>query len=142
MRKYLLAADGSDNSRRAAYFLLDLVREHKQAEVTVVHVINVRKEIFNYSVFADIDAIEKIVREQGKQVVDDMVAIFENEGIKVNKVVLEGDPGQEIAWFAEEGGFNQIVMGSRGLSNIKGLVMGSVSHQVLHYAKNPVTLVK
>lgn len=142
MRKYLLAADGSENSKRAARFLLDLVRGSSGFAITVINVLNVRKEIYNFSAFADIGEIERIVHEQAQGVVDEIAKILQNEGIKVEKVVLEGDPGYEIAEHARLGDYNQIVMGTRGLSNIKGLVMGSVSHKVIHFSKTPVTLVK
>lgn len=142
MRKYLLAVDGSENSRRAAHFLLDLVRDTPGSAITIINVLNLRKEIYNFSAFADIAEIERIVHEQAHRVVEETARIFENEGIKPEKIVLEGDPGYEIAEHARLGDYNQIVMGTRGLSNIKGLVMGSVGQKVIHLAQTPVTLVK
>lgn len=142
MKKYLLASDGSENSRRAAHFLLDTVRGTADFEITVVNVLNLRKEIYGFSAFKDIGEIERLVREQARERVEQLAGIFENEGIKVHKMILEGDPGYEIAEHARLGNYNQIIMGTRGLSNIKGLVMGSVSQKVVHFAKTPVTLVK
>ncbi len=142
MRKYLLATDGSDCSKRAAYFLLDLVRDTSEFEITIIQVVNIKKEIYNYSMMTNIPEIEKFVKEQAEQIIDETAVIFENEGIQVNKLVLEGDPGHEIAEYAKQTNVNQIIMGSRGLGNIKGLVLGSVSQKLIHLATNPVTLVK
>lgn len=142
MRKYLLATDGSEGSKRAAYFLLDLVRDAGEFEVTVVHVINIKKEIYNYPLLTNVPEIEKIVQEQAEEIVNEIAAIFENEGFQVNKQVLEGDPGHEIAEYAGQAEVNQIIMGTRGLGNITGLVLGSVGQKVIHLATNPITLVK
>ncbi|MCL2336130.1 MAG: universal stress protein [Firmicutes bacterium] len=142
MRKYLLAADGSEGSMKAAYFLLDLVRDINEYEITVVYVNNIKKEIYNYPLLTYTPGTEEMIQKQSEEIVDETAAILENEGVRVNKVILDGDPAQEISRYAEELGVNQIVMGTRGLSNIRGLVVGSVGQRVIHLANNPVTLVK
>ena len=142
MRKYLLAADGSEGSEKAAHFLLDLVRDLSEVEVTITHAVNLRKEIYNYPMLTDVPEAEKIVHEQSEELINETAAIFENEGIRVNKVVLDGDPAHEIDKYANQNDINQIVMGTRGLGNLTGLVLGSVSQKVIHLATNPVTLVR
>ena len=47
-----------------------------------------------------------------------------------------------IAEVAREEVVNQIVMGTRGLGGIQGLLLGSVATQVIHLAEVPVTLIK
>lgn len=49
--------------------------------------------------------------------------------------VAEGKIGEEIIRVAEEGGYTTIVMGRRGLSPVKGLLLGSVTRQVLSLAQ-------
>ncbi|WP_027364216.1 universal stress protein [Desulfotruncus alcoholivorax] len=142
MKKYLVAIDGSDNSKRAAGFALHQARGDNDIEITLIHIVNVRKELYNYSPLMDIRDIQQIALEQGMEAVKDQAVLFENEGINVNKVVVEGDPGYKIAECARENGYHQIIIGTRGLSDLKGLVLGSVSHKVVHFAKCPVTLVK
>lgn len=53
-----------------------------------------------------------------------------------------GYPPEMILAAAEKSGADTIVMGSRGLSGIKELLLGSVSNHVVHYAKVPVVIVK
>ncbi|HBV98229.1 MAG: universal stress protein UspA [Peptococcaceae bacterium BICA1-7] len=142
MKKYLLAVDGSDNSRRAAHYALNLLRENSSLEITLIHVVNFRKELVNYSPIMDIRDIEREVMEGGREIVEQQALIFENDGYRVEKMVEEGDPGFKVAQYAKEGGFDQIILGTRGLSDFKGLVLGSISHKVLHFAQCPVTLVK
>ena len=45
-----------------------------------------------------------------------------------------GDPARIIAYEAEKLGVQVIVIGSRGLSDLSGMIMGSVSHKVSHIA--------
>lgn len=57
--------------------------------------------------------------------------VAQDHGVqKVSSVIADGDPAQQILRHAEKEGANLIVMGSRGLSDLKGLLMGSVSHKV------------
>jgi nucleotide-binding universal stress UspA family protein len=53
-----------------------------------------------------------------------------------------GDPAAEIVAGAREHKADPIVMGSRGLGRIGGLVLGSVSEKVLHGAHGPVLIVR
>ena len=53
-----------------------------------------------------------------------------------------GQIAETIVRIAREEQVDQIIMGTRGLSAIRGLLLGSVSTQVLHLADVPVTLIK
>jgi nucleotide-binding universal stress UspA family protein len=48
----------------------------------------------------------------------------------ISAVIEDGDPTEQILRYAEKEAANLIVMGSRGLGDLKGLLMGSVSHKV------------
>ena len=63
-------------------------------------------------------------------------------GILFYKKILHGDEGPKIVKFAHDKNFDLIVMGSRGMSNIKEMFLGSTSNYVLHKAKIPVLIVK
>lgn len=58
----------------------------------------------------------------------------EKRPAQLETMILDGDPAREIVAQAEKSGANLIVMGSRGLGDLKGLLMGSVSHKVSHLA--------
>lgn len=59
-----------------------------------------------------------------------------------NRAEYGGAVAETIVRVARETGTDQIVMGARGLSRLRGLVLGSVTTQVVHLADVPVTLVK
>lgn len=57
------------------------------------------------------------------------------KGVKhVETVIDTGDAGKRILHYAKSESADLIVMGSRGLGKLKGLVLGSVSHKVFHLA--------
>ena len=141
MNKYLLAVDGSENSLRAVNYLSELAQT-THLDITLIHVVNSRKEIYNYPPLMDIQEIQRLIAEQGQQLLDESALTFEGKELKVTKVLAEGDAGFEIAEYAKNNNISHIVLGTRGLSNLKGLIMGSVSHQIIHFAHCPITLVK
>ncbi|MGB5835074.1 MAG: universal stress protein [Thiohalocapsa sp.] len=62
-------------------------------------------------------------------------------GVAVEETVLSGDPASAIIAYAKSIENPLIIMGSRGLSRISEMLMGSVSHRVIHHANCPVTVV-
>lgn len=63
-------------------------------------------------------------------------------GITLNTVIAEGDAATSIAGYAEQGEFDLVVLGSRGLGKFKEMMMGSTSSKVLHHVKCSVMVVK
>ena len=62
--------------------------------------------------------------------------------IKISKKLLKGRAADKIVETAHQGGFDLIVLGSRGLGEIKEIFLGSVSDRVADEAKCPVLIVK
>ena len=62
--------------------------------------------------------------------------------VKVSKKMLKGRAADKIVETANNGGFDLIVIGSRGLGGIKEFFLGSVSDRVADEAKCPVLIVK
>ena len=63
-------------------------------------------------------------------------------GIVIETILTQGYPSRLIVDTAKAKDIDLIVIGSRGLSGIKGLFLGSVSHDVVRSAKQPVLVVK
>lgn len=126
MSKYLLASDGSDCSLEAARYLLNIASAHKNIEVIVLSV----KEIAAW------------FTESIDEVAEMTAAPFREAGVKVKVISREGDPAQVISDTADELDVDHIVLGARGLSRLKGVLMGSVSQKVIYLCQCPVTIVK
>lgn len=148
LKKVLLPTDGSVNALKAAEFTVSLMKLLPGIEVTVINVYQVVPEFGIYdSGFETYDSLldpgtMETVKQMSQRVIEKTVALFEQAGLKVNTVSVEGEPGRKIADFAKEGGYDHIIIGSRGMGALSGLASGSVTQKVLYFATCPVTVIK
>jgi nucleotide-binding universal stress UspA family protein len=81
--------------------------------------------------FITIPPPRALVEAIGKQIMGRAEKIAAKAGVKkVTPVVLEGDPAEVILNLAAQHKTDMIILGSRGLSDFKGLLLGSVSHKI------------
>jgi len=142
MTKILVAVDGSENALRAAAFAAGMAAQCGGAQVTLLHVIVPVERYLKFFADLPMPQMEEDQQKYAAETLADAAGPFTAAGLPVESRIVDGDPGQAIARYAGDNGFDQIVMGTRGLGDFKGLILGSVSHQVIHLARCPVTLVK
>lgn len=137
LSKILVPIDGSKHSEKALQFACDVASKFDAA----VHIVHVPQGIASDRVMvlggasivihADKDEIEKA----GRQLIDAATELAEKTVPgKVATQLRAGDPAAEIVDCAKEIGADCIVIGSRGLGDFAGLLLGSVSHKVCHAA--------
>jgi nucleotide-binding universal stress UspA family protein len=81
--------------------------------------------------------------EGARRILDEQVGRIEQAGGTVlGAHLVEGRPADAILDLAERIGADLIVIGSRGLSSVKRLLVGSVSLGVVHHADRPVLVVR
>ena len=83
--------------------------------------------------------------EEARATADRAVRTLAQDGIKVTGEARNtpfGHAAREIVAEAREFGAGVIVMGSRGHSDLAGLVLGSTAHKVIHLADRPVLVVR
>ena len=86
---------------------------------------------------------EEVFEAVGNVVLDSAEAIAKKQGVKVAKrVLLRGRPAESIIACANDNKASMIIMGSRGLSDLTALLVGSVSHKVSHLAPCTCVTVK
>ena len=81
-------------------------------------------------------------QKRGQVLVDQVAKRLEEAGVKTKSTLLRGDAATEIIEYARVNEADLIVAGSRGLSQVKGWLLGSVSRKLVHYAGCSVLLVK
>jgi nucleotide-binding universal stress UspA family protein len=87
------------------------------------------------SAFQDSEISSRLLVEVGQHILDGARGHAEQKGLKnVNARLNSGDPADSILRCIDEDNIDCVVMGSRGLSKIKGLFRGSVSHKVANHA--------
>jgi nucleotide-binding universal stress UspA family protein len=77
-----------------------------------------------------------------QRIVADLATLAGRQGVRdVVVLVEEGDAAMAILAAAEDQDADLIVLGSRGMGDLKGLLLGSVSHKVTHLANRPCLIV-
>lgn len=140
MSKLLVAVDGSECSARAVKWAIDTAR----AAGAQVHAVTVQPAIASGDIrrFVSAETIETFQREEGEKALAGARSLLDAAGANWQPHILVGHVGEALCQFAEKNGCGQIVMGTRGLGGVTGLILGSVASQVIHLATVPVTLVK
>ena len=135
--RILVATDGSDNAQRATRQALDLARQYG-AELHAVYVIETRTGYDNAIV--DPDTVRKNLREEGEEA----LTAVETEGepdVSVITSVREGVPHEELLSYIEEQEIDLVVMGAKGRSAFKTILLGSTTEALLRADQVPVLVV-
>lgn len=134
----LVPVDGSPGSLRALSLACQRVKARRGGSVIAL---NVQQSMppSRHATRADIRDHQERMSAEVLSKVDRVAA---REKVPVTKVMAVGLPAAVILDQAAKAGADEIVMGTRGLGQIGGLLMGSVAMKVVHLAKVPVTLVK
>ncbi len=137
MNKILVPVDGSENSEHALVKALELAAALK-SKLIFLYVANVNQLAVNSCLSAELlEAVNKA---------GDVVLSFAEErvpeGVESERLLETGSPASVIVDVAEDSGADLIVMGSRGLGLVKGVLLGSVSQYVVENAKCAVMVVK
>ena len=85
---------------------------------------------------------QKMEEEKGQQVLANGKEMLSASTYKVTTELLHGDAATEILKYCQDHAIDLIVAGSRGLSQIKGWLLGSVSRKLVHYAPCSVLIVR
>ncbi len=135
--KLLVAVDHSESTERVLAAARDLATL-SSAEVWVLH-------LREREVMPRAGLIATETTDEAKANVDAAVAELTKAGVKAHGVVrntIYGYAAREIVEDAKEHDVSVIVMGSRGRSDLAGLVLGSTAHKVIHLADRPVLVVR
>lgn len=90
----------------------------------------------------DTQAIEAEEEELGKNILQQAAASLSEGKVVANTFMPRGDAATEIIEYSKQSHCDLIVSGSRGLSQVSGWLLGSVSRKLVHYAGCSVLVVK
>jgi nucleotide-binding universal stress UspA family protein len=141
--KILLAVDGSETATRAAQKLVDSAgwfKEPLEVELVTVHLPLPQVGGFAGAVVSH-DMVEKYYSEEGGKALAPARKLLDAAGVRYVPHILIGEIAQSIVGHAEKTGCKMIYMGTRGMTAMGNLVVGSVATKVLHLCGMPVVLV-
>ncbi len=149
-KKFLVAVDGSDHGWNALDLATDLAAI-SDAELIILHVVSYEPVPEGLQQYAKVEGIPvEDLKAQfhyrkaiGDKVTNEAEARVRKKGLaRVTTRVAEGSPANEIVALAELERADMVFLGSRGFGDIGGLLMGSVSHKVMHLAPCTCVAVK
>ena len=136
--KILVPLDGSGHSLKALEMAVKIALKF-DGKITLIHVYSIGG--FAISPTPVQEFIEAI-RKAGVDILANGEKRVKAKGIHVETLLIEGHAVEQIVKACREGKFDLVVMGARGLSKIKEILLGSVSDGVTRHACCPVLVVK
>ncbi len=149
IRKILVAVDGSKPSVDASVQAID-ISKRLNAEMTAVYVVspdiryNYLEDTITPRLPRALKDVMMIAMQTGEKHLDEVKQKAREKDVRVKTDVIIGISSvvKEIVEYAEKNKIDMIVIGSRGLSGIKKMLLGSVANGVVTYAHCPVLVVK
>jgi nucleotide-binding universal stress UspA family protein len=144
LSKILIPVDGSTQAERALDYAIFLAKT-TGASVGIIHVVQPPTTWAISPPISDAEIYRKmveVVEAHGNDILVKTEAKAKAAGLTVEKIKESGHPADRIVKVANDNGYDLIVMGSRGNSSIKEMLLGSVSHHVCQHAKCSVLVVR
>lgn len=152
--KILVPLDGSEHSLRAVEIAIQIAKKF-DGQITLLHVyaVDVRPIVMPEPTTltppsvpimapADFSKVVEAARKAGNTILANGENKVKAEGVQTETLLKEGHTVQEVLETAKDGKFNLIVMGARGVSKIREILLGSVSDGVIRNAPCPVLVTK
>jgi nucleotide-binding universal stress UspA family protein len=137
--KILLSVDGSEHALRAAHKAAELARTVNAKEI---HIVVVYDPIPIYLGEPNMQIAITSRKGEAEAILKNAVSEIGDVPCAVHSGILEGSPAEAIIEVANTSKCDLIVMGSRGLGQLAGLLLGSTSQKVVAHAPCPVLIVR
>lgn len=141
--RILVAIDGSSHAARALTEAVDLAQRN-HAMLTVMTVVpDVSAWLLSgggYTGAVDFEAVARESEHEHQQLLDSVVDALPGD-LSVTKLLAHGRPAERILERLGGDRHDLVVMGSRGRGDVRSLLLGSVSHQVLNASPSAVLIV-
>lgn len=140
--RILVAIDGSEHAKRALHEAIDLARCNN-ARLTVMTVAMKPSTLLVGGPIVpplDFAGLDEAIEAEHHRLLDGAIDEVPQD-ISVERLLAHGSPARAILDQARGGRHDLIVLGSRGLGGVGAMVLGSVSHKVLHDSRVPVLVI-
>ena len=151
-QKILVPLDGSEHSLKALAEAVQIAKKFS-GKITLVHVYSVQPVIMpepssvsslNIPILtgAEVSVMIEAAQKLGNRILEDGAQRIKAAKVQVKKMLVEGHTVEEIVKVANEGSYDLIVIGARGISHVREMLLGSVTDGVIHHVRCPVLVVK
>lgn len=140
MQKILVPCDGSDNAIRAVRYAADLARQLPDMRLELLYVED--PVMMRECAHCSPEERQQIQFADSDRVLHEARSVLESEHVPFHESLRTGSPANEIALHAREEYCDGIIMGTRGLSPMASMLLGSIATHTIHLSDVPVTLIK
>jgi len=145
-KKILVALDGSEHAAKALQTAIDL-SIRCEAELLLFHALQVHVLRPDYEVTMVTSnarqVYRKLAQEQAEDILQKAMQTAETAGLAaVTSMICEGRPARTIIEVVKKEKIELLVVGTRGLTGLREITMGSVAHKVTVASRCPVLVVK
>ena len=140
MRRIVIASDGSAGAEEAAW-LLSHLPHRERLEVFVLTVMQIPTVYTHGSPGSMSESVDR-ERKAAQRAFEHISAMFEGANVSIKHIVREGHRGKTIVDAAREHEADLIVLGARGQSAVRRLLLGSISDYVATHAHCSVLVVR
>jgi nucleotide-binding universal stress UspA family protein len=141
--RILVGVDGSPFAEKALKYAIDLARIY-HAKLILLHVL--QRQFYalapSEAGVMSTTVYVKEIEAEGKDILSEAESNLKAEGIDCESRLIQGVPADEIVRVAQSENVDLIVLGSRGLTEVRAFLLGSVSDKVSHHAKCPTLIVR
>lgn len=145
----LVAIDASDESFNALQWALDNILTHdapvvgQENKAKVISIVYVMDRSHRLNIFgAHAETAKQQEEQDAARILSRAYEICKEKSVNAKTLILEGDPKEKICQGVEEMNIDLLIIGSRGLGQIKRALLGSVSDYCIRHASCPVLVVK
>lgn len=143
MPTILLPVDGSAHSLRSARKLVQAARWFREPlRVRLLHVHLPVPEVHGLHRIVSRGALQRFYKEEGEAALKGCKKLLDRAKIPYDEEIDVGPIAETIANRAKQAGCDMIYMGTRGMTAIESMLLGSVATKVLHLSTVPVVLVR
>lgn len=151
LTQIIIPVDGSEHARHAAAFGGGMAARLGVPVVLVYAFPKSPSELLGLMGFSSVPSsglhlteqdIERTLSHASRHAFDSARRDLADSGVEVHEEVIRGTPAEAIVEFAASRQPTMIVMGTRGLSPVTEMLLGSISERVMRNAPCPVTLVR
>jgi nucleotide-binding universal stress UspA family protein len=137
--KIVVPFDNSEISKKALEVAITLAKHEDRIELDVISVADTHDSIYHYGIG---DPVRKAKVAETREILNQIEKKLNELPNKTKTYLIEGNPAVSIIDFIKNENVDLVVMGSRGLSGLKEMFLGSVSHYVVQKSSCPVFIVK
>lgn len=137
--RIMIATDGSKQSERAAEVGIELARL-SGGEITIVYVADTGR-LSHLPEDMAIASIRSLLIKEGEDATGYVEEMATRAAVASTKMVIEGNPGEELLKLSSQSGFDVLVMGSVGRTGLDKFLLGSVAEKVVRNSRVPVLTV-